>query len=174
MTVLVKSSMLRSTAASRVVTRLKSSVNSRTVPATLRVASNSTELGVGTVAVLVMTVTCGAIAGRCSLAPFWLENSARSSAAVAAEIQDTSRQSFDMAESVCGGDVRLVVAHRPHRREVISRCESTLENSRFLCFPFIAGWMKSLPARRCGLRQRALVIHDPLGYDVFPRTFMTE
>ena len=89
--------MLRSTAASRVVIRLKSSVNSRTVPATLRVASDSTELDAGAVAVLVMTVTGGTAAGLCSLAPFWLENSAISSAAAAAEIHDTSRQSFDMA-----------------------------------------------------------------------------
>src|ERR1700722_795664 len=103
MTVAVKSSMLCSTAARRMVIRLRSSVNSRTVPATLRVASDSTEYGA--VAVLATTVTGGATGARCSVAPFWLENSAISSAAAAAEIHDTSRQSFNMAGYVCGDDV---------------------------------------------------------------------
>src|SRR5580698_7493474 len=117
MTVAVKSSMLCSTAARRMVIRLRSSVNSRTVPATLRVASDSTEYGAGAVAVLATTVTGGATGARCSVAPFWLENSAISSAAAAAEIHDTSRQSFNMAGYFCGDDVGLIVAQRPHRRE---------------------------------------------------------
>jgi hypothetical protein len=60
-----------------------------------------------------MTVTGWEIAAFCSVAAFWLENSARSSAAAAAEIHDASRQSFGMASHVCGGEVGALGSREP-------------------------------------------------------------